>query len=379
MPVLSLASFRSGGPAPRSILEAGAAIHVTSGRVALAMALKAAGVGTGDTVLVPAWHSQSMIPPVEWCGARPVFFRLLPDTSPDLDDIAAKAGSSCKAVMATHYFGFVRDLGGLRELCDRRGIALVEDCAHAFFGPVGRWGDYAAASSMKFFPTYEGGCLVSTRHPLPQLSGSAGMGFQAKAALAALERSFDHGRLPALQAALWAPMQLKDLAWRRVKSARPQPAALAPSSSDSSYSLDPAWIGKPSSGFSRTVLALAGRGRIAQVRRAHYATLERAVAGLPGCAPLFPALPDEVVPWMFPLLVEEADAAAQAFGAAGLPLTRFGYPQWPVMDPTTCSVSARLARQVLAFPCHQELSDKEVAQLASCLRTTLLASERQAA
>jgi perosamine synthetase len=379
VPVLSLSSFRSGGPKPPSILDAGPAIHVTSGRVALAMALQASGVGPGHTVLVPAWHSQSMVPPVEWCGARPVFYRVLPDASPDLDDIALKSDDSCKAIMATHFFGFIRPLQELRAFCDARGMALIEDCAHAFFGPVGRWGDYAAASSMKFFPTYEGGCLVSSRHPLPSLAGGAGMGFEAKSALAALERSFDHGRLRGLQAALWAPMRLKDMAWRRIKAARPQPMALAPSSSDSSCHLDVAWIGKRSSGFSRTIIGLAGHGRIAQARRRHYALLDQTLSGLPGCRPLYPGLPADVVPWMYPLVVEDADVVAAAIGSAGLPLTRFGFPQWPGMESATCSNAAYLSRHVLAFPCHQELNQREVELLAERVRQCILSASARAA
>lgn len=380
MPVLSLSSFRGGGSAPPCVLDAGPAIHLTSGRVALAMALKASGVGPGHQVLVPAWHSQSMIPPVEWCGAQAVFYKLLPDTSPDLEDIAAKAGPACKAIMATHFFGFARDLGALRALCDERGISLVEDCAHAFFGPVGRWGDYVAASTMKFFPTYEGGCLVSARHPLPQASGG-GLGFEAKAALAALERSFDHGRLAGLRILLWAPMRVKDVAWRRAKarSANTGQHQLAPSSSDSSGALDTAWIGKRSSSFSRGVLALSGRARMAAARRNHYLELDQVLGSLEGCRPLFPTLPAGVVPWMYPLVVDDADTVAAAISAAGLPLTRFGYPQWPGMDASTCAVAAGLARSVLAFPCHQELAPHELAKLADGVRAFIQAQRRRAA
>lgn len=368
VPVLSLSSFRDDGPAPRSILDSGPAIHVTSGRVALAMALRAAGVGPGDTVLVPAWHSQSMLPPVEWCGARPLFYRLLEDTSPDLADMDALAGPDCKAVMATHFFGFVRDLSALRNWCDRRGIALLEDCAHAFFGGAGQWGDYIAGSSMKFFPTYEGGCLVSPRRPLPELAG-VGAGFEAKSALGALERSFAHGRLGALRLALWAPMKVKDAAWKRIKSGKSAPVALAPSSSDSSAQLDAAWIGKRSSTFSRTVIKLAGTGRIAARRRSHYRTLDQALGELAGCRPLFPALPDDCVPWMYPLVVDDADRVSLALQAGGLPHTRFGYPRWPAMDPATCPVAARLSRSVIALPCHQELTTEELYRLADGVRS----------
>ena len=60
---------------------------------------------------------------------------------------------------------------------------MLEDCAHAFFGeyenrPLGSFGDYAIASTMKFFPTSEGGCLVSSHHSITSLHlKSAGIAF----------------------------------------------------------------------------------------------------------------------------------------------------------------------------------------------------------
>ncbi|WP_267875263.1 DegT/DnrJ/EryC1/StrS family aminotransferase [Massilia sp. Dwa41.01b] len=82
----------------------------------------------------------------------------------------------------------------IRALCDARGIALIEDCAHCFIGeaggrPVGAWGDYAIASSMKFLPIYEGGATVSAHHRLDGVAlRSAGAGFEAKVALTSLEK-----------------------------------------------------------------------------------------------------------------------------------------------------------------------------------------------
>ena len=102
-PILSAASFRRAAPAHLpTLLDAGQARLVTSGRVAIALALREMGVGPGHEVLVPAWHSPSMIPPVLWRGARPVFYRLRPDASIDLDDLAAKIGPATRAVMVTH-------------------------------------------------------------------------------------------------------------------------------------------------------------------------------------------------------------------------------------------------------------------------------------
>ena len=385
-PVLSRASFGPvPGQRPRSVLDAGQVRKVTSGRVAIALALRQMGIRAGDQVLVPAYHSASMVPPVRWCGATPVFYRIGPDASVDLADVAARLGPATRAMMVTHYFGFPQDMAAIRAFCDTRGLLLLEDCAHAFFGehdgqPLGSWGDYAIASSMKFFPTYEGGCLVSSRHRLDGVAlRSAGLGFEAKAALTALENSFAHGRLPLVRTLLRLPLWLKDLAWGALKSHRaalpgtgPASApALAPASSDSSFDFEPHWVDKRSSWFSRTVMALASSTRIAALRRRHYLRIEEAVRGLDGCRPLFARLPEGVVPWQCPLVFDDPEPVFDRLHAAGVPLVRFGQVRWPDMDAATCANSAMLAHRVLALPCHQELRADELAWMTGQLRAAL--------
>jgi len=374
-PILSSASFRRAGFAPTAtVLDAGEARLVTSGRIAIGLALREIGVGPGDTVLVPAYHSQSMVPPVLWRGATPLFYRIRPDTAPDLIDLARHIDGRTRAVMVTHYFGFIQDLAPLRALCDARGVALIEDCAHAFIGeregrPVGAIGDYAIASSMKFFPIYEGGALVSARRPLGTVAlRSAGPGFEAKVALTSLENSFSWRRLKGVQAAMWLPLKLKDGLWGALKKRRPAPAALAPSSSDSSYSFDPGWLDKRSSWFARTLLALVPASRIAALRRRNYERLDAALGSLRGMRALHPSLPPGVCPWVYPLLVTDPEPLFERLLAAGVPVVRFGHPLWQGVDEHTCPVSADLSRRVLALPCHQELREGELAWLIDAVR-----------
>jgi len=377
-PVLSRMSFASRAlPRPPSVLDAGAVRLVTSGRIAIALALREIGVGAGHKVLLPAYHSKSMVAPVIACGAQPVFFRVGPDAMADLDDITAKLDASVKAIMVTSYFGFPQPLAAIRAWCDRHGVAMIEDCAHCFFGKhagraAGAWGDYAIASSMKFFPIYEGGALVSARHPLrtPE-PHSAGLGFEAKAALNALENSFFYRRLPLVHAALWLPLRVKALLWRMVK--RGGAPALTPSSSDSSYDFDPRWLDKRSSLFSRLVLGHATHGRIVARRRAHYAELAAALAGLPGCRPLHTRLPEGVCPWLFPLLVDDPEPLFRRLHAAGVPMTRFADTLWPGVDAQVCANSAYLSRHVIGFPCHQELQADELAWMIATIGAAVLA------
>lgn len=386
-PVFSRASLQpAGGARPASVLDARHTRLVTSGRVAIALALRAMQVGAGNAVLVPAYHSASMVPPVLWRGATPVFYRVKPDTSIDLDDIASKLDGTAKVLMVTHYFGFPQDMSTIRAFCDVHNLLLLEDCAHCFFGQhagqsVGTFGDYAIASSMKFFPIYEGGCLVSARHNLAAIAlRSGGLGFEAKAALVALENAFAYGRLGALEALLRLPMRLKQAVWGMIKARRKAAApALAPDSSDSSFNLDPHWIDKRTSVFSRLMLRLVSQRRIVALRRRNYLTLQAALHGLPGCRPLFATLPDGACPWVFPLLTDDPERLFKRLHAARVPLVRFGETLWPKVDASVCAVSTELGRRVLAFPCHQELRDDELGWMIDEITGALRAHATSAA
>lgn len=380
-PVLSGASL--GGPRPGSfpsVLDGADVRQVTSGRIAIALAMREMRIAPGDEVLVPAWHSASMIPPVIACGAVPVFYRLRADASADLDDIGKRIGARTRAVVVVNYFGFAQARGALRALCDARGLLLLEDCAHSFFGSsegaaVGSVGDYAIASSMKFFPIYEGGCLSSTRHRLATpATGSAGLGFELKSALAAVERGNAYGRLNAVRLLLSLPLALKGVAKRLLQRGQggasgAAPPALTPSSSDSSYDFDPAWLDKRASMLSRAVMRLSSGKRIAGRRRANYLALQAALAGIPGWRPLFPTLPDGVVPWAFPVLLDDPAPAFDAMKHAGVPIVRFGEMLWEGVDERTCPVSAAMSRQVMGFVCHQELRADELAWMIGAIRS----------
>ena len=157
--VLSRSAFSLKRQTPNfpSILDANHNVFVTSGRIAITLALTDANVGDSDAVLVPAYHCSSMIEPVIQVNAKPVFYRINEDTTVDLQDLARKCSTDVKAILVTHYFGFPQDLQPIRKLCDEHGIVLIEDCAHSFFGTLGRnsigtTGDYSIASIMKFFP-----------------------------------------------------------------------------------------------------------------------------------------------------------------------------------------------------------------------------------
>lgn len=381
-PVLSLASLISDkGSAGNNVLDAGDVRFVTSGRMAIALALQQMNIGRDDKVLVPAYHCSSMINPVVWVGATPSFYRIHHDTSVDLEDIRNKIDANTKLLLVANYFGFPQDLPAIRAFCDHYGLLLLEDCAHAFFGqsggrPLGSFGDYAIASCTKFFPVFDGGCLISSRHRLAGIDlRGAGLGFEIKSAVNTLERGFTYKRMEPLRILLASSMRLKDRIWQRVKKRTATGhISLAPGSSEGGFEFEPEWIRKRSSLMSSFIVKYASRKRIASKRRANYTTLLRVFKRLPGCQPLFPALPDDVVPYVLPIIVDKPEWIFPALKRAGVPVIRFAEFLWPGVDAQTCAVSADLSRRVMQFPCHQELAPSEFEWLIETVNNVFLSS-----
>jgi dTDP-4-amino-4,6-dideoxygalactose transaminase len=367
-----------------SVLHAGNTALVTSGRVAVALALKELRLEAGAEVLIPAYHCSSMVEPVLWAGAQPVFFRVTPKGTPDLSDVRSKLRSHSRALLVAHYFGFPQNMPEIRQFCDQHGIALIEDCAHAFYGsiagrPIGSYGDYACASPWKFFPAYDGGCLVSSRNSLAHVGlKSAGWRYELKSAINAIEQSFEYGRLPMARVLLGAPLRAKDAMLRWIKNQRSQPAPdIGPSALDGGFAFEPAWIDKKMSLASRALIRVAPGEHIASIRRRNYGKLLEALSDVPGAHPFHPDLLDGVVPHVFPLFVDDPDTVFPELRRQGVPMLRFGEWLWPGVDETVCPNSIELSRHLAQFPCHQGLAQEEIDWLVGTIRETLLRTGRQ--
>jgi dTDP-3-amino-3,4,6-trideoxy-alpha-D-glucose transaminase len=121
------------------------AVGVASGTDALTLALRAARVGRGDEVIVPAYTAPATWMAVALTGASPV----------DPDPMRALIGPRTVALIAVHLFGRLAPMRALRELADRHGLLLVEDAAHAHGADEGdvRAGELGDATAFSFYPT----------------------------------------------------------------------------------------------------------------------------------------------------------------------------------------------------------------------------------
>lgn len=153
-----------------SRLKVSRCLLTTSGTAALELAMLLLDVGPGDEVIVPSFTFVSCANAVVLRGATPVFADIEePSLSVTPSTVEPLISERTKAVMSVHYGGVGRFAQQLREMCDRRGVAYLEDAAHSFLGadndqPLGGIGQLGAFSfhETKNFSMGEGGALVTT-------------------------------------------------------------------------------------------------------------------------------------------------------------------------------------------------------------------------
>jgi dTDP-4-amino-4,6-dideoxygalactose transaminase len=146
------------------------AVAVSSCTAALHLAYMAAGVGPGDEVIVPSFTFAATATAALYCGATPVFAEIVSREIPSLDpeDVERRITPRTKAVCIVHFAGYAAAADRMKEICDRHGIALIEDVAHAPSASLhgrklGTWGLAGAFSffSNKVLSVGEGGLLCT--------------------------------------------------------------------------------------------------------------------------------------------------------------------------------------------------------------------------
>ncbi|SFB79527.1 DegT/DnrJ/EryC1/StrS family aminotransferase [Tropicimonas isoalkanivorans] len=145
-------------------------LAVASGGQALAIALRAAGVGQGDTVLANAFTLAPVPGAIAAVGATAHLVETTEALTIDLDDLAqqAAAAPAARVLLLSHMRGHICDMDRLVALCAELGLTVVEDCAHtmgaAWNGtPSGRHGMFGCYSTQtyKHINSGEGGLIVS--------------------------------------------------------------------------------------------------------------------------------------------------------------------------------------------------------------------------
>jgi dTDP-4-amino-4,6-dideoxygalactose transaminase len=315
----------------------------------------------GLTVLAPDYNSGNEILALRAAGARIRYCRVDRRMQMDPDD----AERICREervdlVYVIHYVGWPQPMAPIVDLCRRREMLLVEDCALSLLsetpdGPLGSFGDWSVFCLYKTLPLPNGSLLVQNRERIEALehlplrdAGSASVAGRTAELLVQRIR----GRVNGVGAALQAVKR----GMGRVAGAFDVQRANV---GDIGFNLDEVDLA-----MSRVSQRLLGHLDMREIRRRRVENYRLLDAQLDaGVERVFASLPDGVCPLFFPIVVPDKHAAAIALQHRGVDALEFWNES---MDGgTEMGPDARFMRaHVLELPIHQDLTPAQIRYVA---------------
>jgi L-glutamine:2-deoxy-scyllo-inosose/3-amino-2,3-dideoxy-scyllo-inosose aminotransferase len=146
----------------------GFAVVMANGTVTMEVALRAAGIGWGDEVILPACTFQATAAAPMNAGAVPVIVDIDPNNYCLDPKAAAKAITPrTRAIIPVHLASNMADMDAIMALAEKHNLVVIEDCAHAHgakwngrgAGTIGDFGSFSLQSS-KTLTSGEGGILL---------------------------------------------------------------------------------------------------------------------------------------------------------------------------------------------------------------------------
>ncbi|MFF5663479.1 DegT/DnrJ/EryC1/StrS family aminotransferase [Streptomyces griseofuscus] len=316
------------------------AIAVMSGTAALHTALLASGVGPGHEVVVPSLTFCASVQAILATGATPVFTDVDPATLCVTDHLVMEAVTDrTRAVMPVLFGGRAVNLSGVRKELAGRGIAIVEDAAHAFGSHngarrVGATGDLTCFSfgPIKNLTCGQGGVVIP--RSLPEA--------------ATLRR-------------------LRMLGVDQSQAERGQ---------TTSYGVEGFGLRYQMSGINATIglVQLDHFDKAETTRRILWRAYRRALAALDGVR-LVDVDVDRSVPHLCQILIPNRDEVHKQMKARGVGVgvhyppnhLQPAFAQWRRDLPAT----EQVGREVLTLPFHQHLSENDIDQVVTVLGQAL--------
>lgn len=148
------------------------AVGLNSGYDALHMSLRAAGIGEGAEVIVPAHTFVASCSAIVNAGATPVLVDVSDDFNIDVNLIEDAITERTRAIMPVHLSGWMANMPSIMEIAERRGLVVVEDACQSLGSSVNgkRAGAWGLTGCWSFYPFkilggYGDGGAITTDDP----------------------------------------------------------------------------------------------------------------------------------------------------------------------------------------------------------------------
>jgi dTDP-4-amino-4,6-dideoxygalactose transaminase len=316
----------------------------------------------GLTVLAPDYNSGNEILAMRAAGANLRYCPVGRDMTLDPGEVERHCHiHSPDLLYVIHYAGWPQPMAELVDLCRRRGMLLVEDCALSLLSEVdgrslGSFGDWSVFCLYKTLPLPNGALLVQNGPRLEslerlQLRNAGSASVLGRAAELLVQRI--RGRANGVGAVLQAVKRGMGRAAGALDVRRANVG-------DIGFNLDEVDLA-----MSRLSERLLERFDFAAIRQQRVENYRRLAALLrPDVLQAFPSIPNGVCPLFFPVVVPDKQTAAQQLRARGVDALEFwndsSEPGGHEMGPD----AQFLRRHVLELPIHQDLTPRHIDHIA---------------
>mgnify|MGYP000863682205 FL=1 len=148
------------------------AVGLNSGYDALHISLRAAGIGPGDEVIVPAHTFVATCSAIVNVGATPVLVDVTKDFNIDVDKIEEVITDKTRGIMPVHLSGYMADMYRIMEIAEKYKLVVIEDACQSLGSSIdgkmaGSWGLTGCWSfyPFKILGGYGDGGAVTTNDP----------------------------------------------------------------------------------------------------------------------------------------------------------------------------------------------------------------------
>jgi len=329
-----------------------------------------ASTRTRLTVLAPDYNSGNEVLAMQAAGATIRYCPIGRDMRLDPLEVARLSDRHAPDVLyVIHYVGWPQPMAALEDLCRRRNMLLIEDCALALLSgsegrPLGSFGHWSVFCLYKTLPLPNGAVLVqNTRDAAVQaavdrvlLASPGAASSTGRAAELVVQRL--RSRADRIGSALY---------WLKRAIGRTASALHVPRAKIGDIGFD---LGDVDLAMSPLSTRLLRRLDFEAIRRRRVANFQQLAERLRGRAtPVFADLPDGVCPLFFPILVPDKHAAALALQARGVEALEFWNDRIDVDGCETSDAERFLRAHVLELPIHQDLTPRHVDYVARQVST----------
>lgn len=148
------------------------AVGLNSGYDSLHMSLRAAGIGPGDEVIVPAHTFVATCSAVVNVGATPLLVDVTKDFNIDVDKIEEVITEKTKGILPVHLSGYMADMPGIMAIAEKYNLKVVEDACQSLGSSINgkRAGSWGLTGCWSFYPFkmlggYGDGGAITTDDP----------------------------------------------------------------------------------------------------------------------------------------------------------------------------------------------------------------------